>query len=293
LIDVAVRLEGGLGNQMFQYATAKALAIRNGADLVLDLSWFATSSERYYALTPFNITAREIGSGSKNKRISLRFLRKVVRRLTKRTDTQWNGCPVFREKYFHFDQEVITLKAPVCLAGYFQSDKYFADCRDAIASEFTLAAPPKKTSQVVLEKIMGSNAICLHIRRGDYVTSATTNAFHGTCSLEYYYEGLRFVCEGLSSPHCFVFSDDPGWAWANLRTELPTTIVDIHGTDEAHEDLRLMAACKHFVIANSSLSWWGAWLGNDSKKRVVAPKRWFLNTANDTKDLIPERWVRL
>lgn len=278
---------------MFQYAAARAVALRSGANLALDLSWFATVADRSYALAPFNVIATTVGPVDSNHGGAIRLLRKVAHRLTKRSDECWQGRPIFREKYFHFDPDVVALRAPVCMDGYFQSEKYFSDSEAVVASEFTLVAAPAASAQAVLAGIMASDAICVHVRRGDYVASASTNAFHGTCSLDYYYEGLRIVGEGLSSPHCFVFSDDPGWVRSNFIPEMPLTIVDINGPDAAHEDLRLMAACKHFVIANSSLSWWGAWLGKGAGKRVVAPKHWFQSAANDTKDLLPAGWVRL
>ena len=290
--DVVIRLVGGLGNQMFQYAAAKAIAIRSGAELVLDLSWFATANERRYALEPLRVSAQTLGVISPEGAV-VRFLRKVVYRFTKRSDEHWRGRPVFREKIFNFDPAVLDIRAPVCLDGYFQSEKYFLDCRDLIASEFTVATPPGILAQAMLEQMTTHDAICLHVRRGDYVASAITNAFHGLCSLDYYHQGLRIVSEGLLNPHCYVFSDDPEWVRANFSPALPMSVVDIHGPDEAHEDLRLMAACKHFVIANSSLSWWGAWLGSYPGKRVVAPKNWFQDSAKDVKDLIPGGWIRV
>ena len=145
----------------------------------------------------------------------------------------------------------------------------------------------------MLQQISESDSICLHIRRGDYVSNSATNAYHGTCSLDYYRDGLEVVGQGLAHPHCFVFSDDIKWVRANVRVDLPITLIDIHSTKEAHEDLRLMVACRRFVIANSSLSWWGAWLGSQNGKIVVAPQRWFQSSDNDTRDLIPAVWLRV
>jgi hypothetical protein len=200
---------------------------------------------------------------------------------------------VFREKHFHFDPAVLDIRAPVCLDGYFQSEKYFSDFREEIASEFTLATPAGDRAQAILDQMATHDAVCLHVRRGDYVANAATNAVHGTCPLDYYHQGLGIVCEGLENPHCYVFSDDPEWVRAHFSPAYAMSVVDIHGSDEAHEDLRLMAACKHFVIANSSLSWWGAWLGSNPSKRVVAPRRWFQGGTHDTKDLIPDGWTRI
>ncbi|MDO9098877.1 MAG: alpha-1,2-fucosyltransferase [Candidatus Methanoperedens sp.] len=289
---MVIRLVGGLGNQMFQYAAAKAVALRSGTELLLDLSWFATSSDRQYALGPLRVSAQTIGEIPPEGATG-RFLRKALYRLTGRTDECWQGRPVFREKHFHFDPAMLDVRAPVCLDGYFQSEKYFLEYRELIASEFTVVTPPCGLAQTMLEKMATHDAICLHVRRGDYVANATTKSFHGLCPLNYYYQGLRIVSEGLQTPHCYVFSDDPEWVRGNFLSELPMSIVDIHGPDEAHEDLRLMAACKHFVIANSSLSWWGAWLGSYPEKRVVAPKNWFQSSANDPKDLISDHWVRI
>lgn len=101
------------------------------------------------------------------------------------------------------------------------------------------------------------------------------------------------VNTGLKNPHCFVFSDDPLWVRENFKASIPMTVVDIHGTQEAHEGLRLMRECQHFVIANSSLSWWAAWLGSREGKRVVAPKVWFKTSKNDTADLVPGGWRRV
>ena len=291
--DVVVRLVGGLGNQMFQYAAGFAVAQRSGAPLMLDVSWFATANDRHFALGPMRISAGVLGALAAESGPILRVLRKVVHKLTKRTDELWQDRPVFREKHFHFDKRILELRAPVCLDGYFQSESNFAEFGQLVSQEFTLATEPNAACKQMLDKIVSCDAICLHVRRGDYVASATTNAFHGTCSLQYYHDGLRLVTSGLENPHCFIFSDDPQWVRANFQPECAMTVVDINGADEAHEDLRLMSACKHFVIANSSLSWWGAWLGTHAGKQVVSPKNWFQNGTNNTADLRPKSWIQL
>ena len=290
--DVVIRLVGGLGNQMFQYAAAKAVALRSGAELVLDLSWFSTVSDRQYALGPLSVSAHTLGD-MPPKGTPGHLLKETQYRLARYTERYFLRRPVFHEKHFHFDPAMLDVHAPVHLEGYFQSEKYFLEYRDQIASEFKLASPPGHLAQAILEKMATHDAISLHVRRGDYAADATTSAYHGLCSLEYYYRGLGYISEGLSNPHCYVFSDDPEWVRANFSPPLPMTIMDIHGPHEAHEDLRLMTACKHFVVANSSFSWWGAWLSANPEKIVVAPSRWFEGSSSDTKDLIPPGWVKL
>lgn len=288
--SIRVRLIGGLGNQMFQYAAARALALRTGARVKLDLSWFGTDPERQYALGPFAIEA-DVLDCSLKIRNDKHLLARVARRLGLVNIPE--DIPNFREVSFRYDQRIEKVMCPVILDGYFQSEKYFAKYRNQITAEFTVQPPPSVAANYLLDQIVNTDAICLHVRRGDYISNPKANAYHGICSLDYYREGLAFVSKGLGTPHCFVFSDDPGWVRENFRSDLPTTVVDIHRPEQAHEDLRLMAACQHFVIANSSLSWWGAWLGAGAGKKVVAPLHWFKNSVNDISDLLPSEWHKL
>lgn len=287
---VVVPLVGGLGNQMFQYAAARAVALRTGSVVKLELSWFGTDPDRQYALAPFSIEATTITSEKRATRKN-NLLRRLLRRLP--IARKKNGLPVFKEASFAFDPRIQNVGVPIALDGYFQSEKYFSQYRSQIAADFRIREAPKPQTAEMLTKINQTDAICLHIRRGDYVTNKAANAHHGTCSLEYYEAGLVRVAEGLDRPHCFVFSDDPAWARENFVPNVPVTYVDIHGPDQAHEDLRLMAACQNYVIANSSLSWWGAWLGSHANKKVVAPAKWFQKQDIDTSDLVPSSWIRV
>lgn len=289
---VIVGLSGGLGNQMFQYAMGRALSLRLDVPLFLDLSWFEGKADRAFALMPFSISANLLPADGKVKHCRS-ALREITLKIAHHFFTRRLGVKVFRERYFHFDLSVLGLSESVYLDGYWQSEKYFSDFGDVIADDFLLRSHLSEQSREMLEKISGSEAICLHVRRGDYVSSSSASAVHGLCPMDYYREALQSVIEGVTDPCCFVFSDEPEWVRANLHLPLPMTIVDFNGTDMAHEDLRLMSACKHFIIANSSLSWWGAWLGRDPEKRVVAPKQWFIGGTRETRDLIPENWIRL
>jgi hypothetical protein len=290
---VMVHLLGGLGNQMFQYAAARAVAVRCHAPLVLDASWLSDEAQRPLALRPFHIKAEILQSSAPSLSPLNLGLQRFARRLDRRFAFRKLGAPVYREKSFGYDAGVRSRRAPVYLYGYFQSEKYFAGCRDVIFGDFQVTTPPRPAAQKLLDRIEASDAICLHVRRGDYVTDPSANAFHGLCPPDYYRRGLDDVVRHLSRPECFVFSDDPHWVRENLKLSVPMTVVDIHGPGEAHEDLRLMAACHSYVIANSTLSWWGAWLGRRPGKRVVAPRQWFRSGSRDASDLVPDHWGRL
>jgi hypothetical protein len=145
----------------------------------------------------------------------------------------------------------------------------------------------------VLGSIKQTTSVSLHVRRGDYVTNTTTAQFHGTCSLAYYHAAVDYIAAQVSDPHFFVFSDDLDWVAKNLPILHLTTLVDVNGPDRGVADMSLMTACQHHIIANSSFSWWGAWLNPSTRKIVVAPKRWFNQVGHDTRDLLPESWVKL
>lgn len=286
---VVVGLSGGLGNQLFQFAAGRALSLKLGASLVLDAAWFCGRSDRIYALEPFCIEAqihRSIG-----------FLPNWVNRLESRLARRWAnkrfGIPIYREPHFQFDNDFSIINQSVYLEGFWQSERYFLGFSEIIRNELTLKVELPTAFDSVSKNIECTDSICLHVRRGDYVTNPIANLTHGLCSTEYIYEGIKTISTGLNNPHCFIFSDDPLWAKQNLKINLPSTIVDIAKPQEAHFDLVMMARCKYFVIANSSLSWWGAWLSSFPLKRVVAPKIWFANSEKNTIDLIPSSWVRL
>lgn len=300
LPKVIISLSGGLGNQLFQYAMGRALSLRNGLPLVLDLTWFdyvknldsSVATLRKYALEPFELNVITQSSGLLKPKIP-KFLRRIVSRLQRYIPHIQKNHKVYTERGFAFDEGAYSLQNPVRLDGYWQSPRYFEDCADLIRSELGKPRSVSVATKEMLERIRGVDAICLHIRRGDYISNKSAASMHGLCGLEYYLTGLEQVCDGLVNPHCFIFSDDPIWVKENMQLSVPMTIVDINGPDAAHEDLWLMSACKRFVIANSSLSWWGAWLSEHMDKVIVAPRQWFLTDGINTDDLIPKDWVRI
>lgn len=285
---VVVGLSGGLGNQMFQYAAGRALAHRLGCPLSLDLSWFQKNCHRKFALAHFNITASLERAWP---RLPLAMQARVSR-LARSLSPKIMGVPVFREPHFSYVPSFESITDAVFLEGYWQSERYFKDLREILLQDFTLRLPLPVSCQPIQAAISNSDAICVHVRRGDYLSNPAASRTHGVCSVEYYQQGVVELCSSLTSPHCFVFSDEPAWVRSSLVFNCPMTVVDVNGSSEVHFDLALMANCRHFLIANSSLSWWGAWLGGYSGKKVIAPKRWFLNLDKDTSDLLPESWQR-
>jgi hypothetical protein len=291
---------GGLGNQMFQYAAGRSLANRHNARLKLDVSFLESdqkgvSARRAYEMKHLNIcadiaTPREVAeiTGCGNNRIETMLVR--IRQSTGLVTLKPN---VFFERHFHFDKAFLAAPDNTYLEGYWQSEKYFKDIETIILREFFVKIKPDSINKQIADTIGSVNAISLHIRRADYVTSMTTNETHGTCSTEYYLRAADMIARQVSSPHFFVFSDDPIWVKENIMLDHPMTFVTNNKDDRNYEDLRLMTICRHHIIANSTFSWWGAWLCLNPKKIVIAPKVWFRKFVGDTRDLIPNSWIRI
>ena len=267
---------------MFQWAAARAAAHRAGQSLRVDLSWFdaqGAATHRVYELHVFRLKARSADERSWRDRI-----------LPQRADTRPQVA--INEKDLQFVPDLLTLDRPAKLNGYFQSERYFQGEAELIRRDFTFRNPPAGKNREALRDIASAaNAISVHVRRGDYVTNEKTNAFHGVTPLSYYERACRIVLErSPQAPSFWVFSDDPDWCRSELALPGPTSYVDWNSGPFAYEDMRLMSACRHHVIANSSFSWWGAWLNRNDDKVVVAPRQWFsAMEADDTR--IPHGWL--
>lgn len=200
---------------------------------------------------------------------------------------------VYSEKHFHFDPEVLTVPDNVYLQGYWQSEKYFKEIGDIIRQEFSVGSSLTGKNQELAELITSTNSVSVHVRRGDYVADPNMMAMHEICDAEYYTRCVEKIRSTVKAPHFFVFSDESAWVGANMRFPFPTTVVDHNAPDRGYEDMRLMSLCRHNILANSSFSWWGAWLNTNPSKVVIAPQEWFKDTSKDTKDLIPDGWIRI
>jgi hypothetical protein len=287
---VIVRLTGGLGNQMFQYAAGRALADRLGAELLLDTRAFEhalalqTYTRRAYALAPFKVRARLVTAADLKDwpvwvveiGLRLRFIRSLFRR--------WHF-----ESGITYDPRMLTLHEPVCLVGYWQSERYFIDIADRIRADFTLREPRCDANARLLELAHSAGSVGLHVRRGDFVSLNDAAQVHGLCSVDYYRRAISLVRNRCPGCRFLVFSDDPEWARAALP--LDPSAVFVTGNDPSPEqDLALMSACKHHIIANSSFSWWAGWLGYSPDQIVIAPSPWYASPKLDARDLAVPRW---
>jgi len=290
---VIVNIYGGLGNQMFQYSTAYALSLLQSKQLKLDIQRFEKYEIRDFELSCFNLEVNKATlSESKFLKENIEnIFEKLLRKLkgTKKT------LPVsyIKEKSYHFDETLLSLKSECYLDGYWQSEKYFSMYREEILKQFTAKNSLHDDSQAYIEKMQSVPSVSLHIRRGDYVSNPGANSFHGLCSLEYYKSAVEEMNRRVPNAHYFIFSDDLVWAKENLTFIDQISFVDLGEDVPDYEEIILMSKCEHNIIANSSFSWWGAWLGDINERMVIAPKRWFNDENIDTSDLIPDRWIRL
>jgi len=290
---VITRLNGGLGNQLFQYAAGRALAERLGVPLKIDLSEFKTYALRRFELNKFNINA-EIATAEEVRGVVVnpsRFQR-YASRAAIAMGLVFNNIAL-REIKFNYDDVFEKIRHPLYLNGYWQSERYFKPAEKTLRRELRLVDALDPACAKVLAEIQQSAAVSLHIRRGDYVSNPSAAAVHGVCPLEYYYSAIKHMAAHVPAPSFFVFSDDPQWAKDNLEISYPARFVEANGPDRAEEDLWLMKSCRHHILANSSFSWWGAWLNGDRDKVIIAPRNWFRDKKINTQDLIPEQWCRI
>jgi hypothetical protein len=290
---IIAKLKGGLGNQLFQSAAGLRLALARETTLKLDPSALedpGTGTPRSFEMGAFRFSA-EIADPSEVAACAAPAPSGFGRLLARWRNAKPDSRAI--ERHFHFDPDVLTLSDGVCLDGYWQSERYFADASDRVREEFRFRNPPSGRNAEIIDEMAACNAVSLHVRRGDYVTNPAANATHGTCPLDYYYRAIDYIRERVPNPSFFLFSDDPKWIRENLEFDGPATVIDHNGPDSGSEDLRLMSHCQHHIIANSSFSWWGAWLNPNLHKIVVAPQRWFSDELRDTSDLVPATWMRL
>jgi hypothetical protein len=297
---VIVRLVGGLGNQLFIYAAARRLALKNNVRLKLDIiSGFQRDFyRRQYCLNKFNIKA-EIASPTESfMGILGRIRRKAVRKISQLRKFEKRMYIV--EESNDFDPRLLSLKTNriVFLEGYWQSEKYFKDIENIIREDFEIISEHDLQNLNMAKKIESSNAVCLHVRRLHGVANmegAQPLPDAEALEIDYYNRAVAFIAKRVSNPVFYCFGDYPKWMLENIKINFPTVFITHNNSDEkSHEDLWLMSLCKHFIICNSTFSWWGAWLASNQDKIVIAPaiKEQLRHFNSTSKDLIPEHWIK-
>jgi hypothetical protein len=271
---IVVRLKGGLGNQMFQYALGRTLALKHDRPLLLETSGLegGSATPREYSLDCFDIRPRFV---------TFNEIADV---------SAFSVSLTQQRRGFHPEIFELPPQPLLIVSGLWISEGYFRDAAAVVRAEFTFRST--KTNELVT-RIQSSTAVAVHVRRGDYLSSCGEH--FGFVGADYYGRAIALLAHRLRAPHFFVFSDDMDWCRRNLHLDHPHTFVDPGGRPDprGQEDLRLMTLCQHFIIANSTFSWWAAWLGASQGKIVVAPRRWYRDDADglQSRDIVPPGWA--
>lgn len=289
---VIVRLNGGLGNQLFQYAAGYSIATKKNDYLKIDVEGFKCNNAknqiyRNLDINDFSITASIASFEEVQKaRNPFGYFSKVYRFLKQK---------IFKCYYVDWHPELLNASGDIYLDGYFQTDKYFASQFELICKEFRLK--PDLYSQIldVVQQIQSKTlSVSIHIRRGDYAQNPKTRKYHLVCDVDYYQRAISFFSEKFSSFHLFVFSDDPAWVRENLSLPSSTTFISSDPSEtesfKPSQEIVLMSKCRHHIISNSSFSWWGAYLNKSSEKIVLAPSIWNKGPIAQP-NILPSDWI--
>jgi hypothetical protein len=303
---ILTKLKGGLGNQMFQYAAGLALAERRRTVLKLDVSWFEErpdyEAHNRYALSCLNITeqfatAEETAAFaplvlSRSERLLAAAARRLRFHHLARIYTRrpaWHRPPTFAY-YPGFS----ALPDGSAIEGFFQSEKFFAEVSDLLRLHFSFRYPPPPEVAATAERIRGGPSAAVHFRRGDFVRNPAFAGKMGVVDYDYYREAIRCIRE--RSPHAklYLFSDDIDAIAREFTPPGPHEFVRCVRPWHAYDKIRLMSQCEHIAVANSSFSWWAAWLNPSPDKLVIAPDPWFVGKSDDDpSDIVPAGWRRI
>jgi len=284
---IITQIKGGLGNQMFQFAAGKTLAHLNNTFLKLDISAFDEYKLRNFDLLNFQPNVAFARKQEINDLLPAHNFEKAFQYFSPLKKRSY-----YREKTFSFDSKVLRLGRNVYLKGYFQSEKYFLPAKEIIRKEFRFKDDVINNVNEFANKINNEQSVGVHIRRGDMRNDNITSEYHGVLPLDHYQKCIDIIRSKVPGPVFYFFSDDIKWVKENLQ--IPQSVYISDNITKNHiEDLYLMSRCRYNIIANSSFSWWGAWLNDNPEKIVIAPKKWFNKGPKDTQDLIPEGWIKV
>lgn len=305
---IVVRIDGGLGNQLFQVAYGLQLAQRHGSDLVLDLASYECRPQHGYMLDRFNVTARAL-QPHERRRLPRRYrasdlaskaalapddsadVRPSRRRFDVKTLLARDGLTRVREKPFGFDDKYLNARDDCYAVGYWQSERFFPDVQTQVRRQFRPSVAMSPQSERLYERMLATPSISLHIRRGDYVSNPQAASIYRHLSLDYYRRCVDQCLATHTDAHVVIFSNDIGWCRQQLALPCPVHFVEHTTAETAHEDLWLMTAAQCHVIANSTFSWWGAWLAQRPDQTVYAPRLWFHTDTLDDRSLACSGWT--
>ena len=286
---ILLRLRGGLGNQLFQYATGRAATWRLGCELLLDTSAYRGDPLRAFRLDALRISGRVASSAETLFPVASARLGRWIERAG--LGRRW---PILEEVSAGFDPRVLAIQPPICLQGYWQSERYFSDCRELLLEELQPRTPPPDSIRPLLDLASRAGSVAIHVRRGDYVSNPHARAMHGTLSPEWYESAVATLRQRVGSlGPILMFSDEPEWVQEHLPVAREATMASTRDSADEIAELLLMSRCNHQIIANSSFSWWGAWLNPAPDRMVIAPARWFAREGVDDRDVVPGSWTRL
>jgi hypothetical protein len=297
-VTVRMKVCGGLGNQLFQYAAGLALARRHQARLIIDASFYRTKSHRSFQLNQLELDYELQGDEKSVQAYSSTPTGEFVGGGTNCNDEPRQHTDIcFSERSFCFDERFITITPPAVLQGYYQSERYFADLRNELRTQIRLRAQPCARFYEALNAIESSKApVAMHVRRGDLITASGVHPVHGCLAWPYYSKALHIISRLIDNDYdLFIFGDDLA-ALGEMQPKIARSIIVSHSDLSAAEDLILMKKCRHFITANSTFSWWGAWLGEAPDKIVISPRQWFSPSGlrqSNVCDLIPEGWLQV
>lgn len=287
---IVVRLMGGLGNQMFQYALGRALSLKNNTLLKLDLSFLLDrTTKENFTFRDFDLpifTIQENIASPEEIRYYYNFYNRTKRKFFPNA-----ANPYVKETVNYFNPAILNAGDNSYLDGHWGSEKYFKAYESHIRKDFTFKAPLSNIALELAKEIQNTDSVCLNVRRGDYVSNPEVGKILNLTGMDYFRKALELIQSAVPNLHLFVFSDDQQWARENIQFDVPITFVDDRYNGEKYgEKLHLMSRCKHFIIPNSTFAWWGAWLSSNPGKMVVTPAKWFVSTNYDSKDVRPEGW---
>jgi len=296
---VIINLFGGLGNQMFQYAVGRNMSILLNTELTYQYNYNRirkdfNPNDIIAIYNVFNIRARELTSIEQKNLTSKKIKFIASKILNFNIENRKYFINRVDENSFNFDPDVLKKKGNILLNGYWQTEKYFESHKDIIRDDFTFKIPFNEESKIIANKIINTNSVSIHIRGQDYINRLNTSKTHNVCNMEYYQRAIDEIMNSLVDPYFFIFSDDYEYAKSIISFNIPHEIVNINKwNDSPYDDMRLMSICKHNIIANSSFSWWGAWLNNNKDKIIISPKTWTNENFLNAKDIIPKNWIKI